>query len=277
MADSSVVGINPYEVFVTKNNTIYVASQTKNRILIWSNANDTSPENITGIWSNPVSLFVTTDYEMYVADATSNDRVDKWDFNQSVASLAMYVCSACYDLFVINNMLYCSMMNSHQIIAKPLDHIFNPFKIVAGTGVAGSNSSMLRTPYGIFVDTNFDLYVADFGNNRVQLFRLDETNGQTVAGSPVSNPITLDCPTAVVLDADKYLFVADSSNHRIVGSGPNGFRCLVGCPRSPGSNADQLNQPMSLSFDSYGNIFVADKLNNRIQKFILATNSCGMY
>jgi hypothetical protein len=44
-----------------------------------------------------------------------------------------------------------------------------------------------------------------------------------------------------------------------------------------GSAANQLSMPRHLSFDSYGNIFVVDGYNNRIQKFLLATNSCGKY
>ena len=69
----------------------------------------------------------------------------------------------------------------------------------------------------------------------------------------------------------------DTGNNRIVGSGPNGFRCLVGCSGSGGSASNQLNSPETLSFDSYGNMFVTDWWNNRIQKFVLSTNSCGKY
>ena len=77
---------------------------------------------------------------------------------------------------------------------------------------------------------NFDLYIADYLNHRVQLWRSGESNGITVAGNGSPNPtIDLDHPTAVVLDAGKYLFIVDSANDRIVGSGLNGFRCLVGC------------------------------------------------
>ncbi len=147
---------------------------------------------------------------------------------------------------------------------------------VAGTGSYGSTASMLYYPQGIFIDINFDLYVADSNNNRIQLFQLGQSNALTVAGNGASGTITLNNPTGVVLDADKYLFIADRSNNRIVASGPNGFRCIVGCS-GYGSASNQLLNPYSMAFDSYGNIFVVDSSNSRIQKFVLATNSCGKY
>ena len=132
----------------------------------------------------------------------------------------------------------------------------------------------LIDPHGIYVDINFDLYVADSGNNRIQLFRSGDLNGITLAGNGAPGTITLRYPTAVVLDNDGYLFIVDSGNNRIVGSGLNGFRCLVGCSGTSGSESNQLSWPKSMAFDSYGNMFVADTGNSRIQKFLLNSNSC---
>jgi hypothetical protein len=120
--------------------------------------------------------------------------------------------------------------------------------------------------------------VADYSNSRIQLFRSGQLTGTTIAGSTsLTTTITLNDPTGIVLDADKYLFIVDYGNSRIVGSGPTGFRCLVGCSLSAGSASNQLNNPWSLSFDSYGNMFVTDRGNSRIQKFSLMNNSYGKY
>ena len=132
---------------------------------------------------------------------------------------------------------------------------------------------MLNQPNGIFVTESLDLYVADWGNDRVQLFRSGELNGTTVAGNGSIGTISLYHPTDVGLDADGNLFIVDNGNNRIVGSGTYGFRCLVGCSGVGASN--QLGLPSTLRFDTDGNIFVADSGYSRIQKFLLLNNTCG--
>jgi len=167
---------------------------------------------------------------------------------------------------------------SHKVVKSWLNDTVITSTIVAGTGTQGYAPDELDEPRGIFVDLNFDLYVADCVNGRIQLFQVGQSNGKTVAGNKSPNrTISLDCPTGIVLDAQKYLFIVDQGNNRIVGSGPNGFRCLVGCNISSGSASNQLKSPQSMVFDSYGNMFVTDQNNNRIQKFLLSTNSCGKY
>ncbi|CAF4188945.1 unnamed protein product [Adineta steineri] len=168
------------------------------------------------------------------------------------------------------------MYNHHQVVKRSLsDVVMTSNHVAAGTGIKGSASNQLNNPRGIFVDMNLDLYVADSENHRVQLFQSGESNGITLAGSKSLNPtITLKNPTGIILDAAKYLFIVDQGNDRIVGSGLNGFRCLVGCYGvDPQSN--QLNSPFSFSFDHSGNMFVADQSNHQIQKFQYYEESCG--
>ena len=107
----------------------------------------------------------------------------------------------------------------------------------------------------------------------MQLFRPGWSNGTSVAGKGSLKNITIDCPTAIVLDADKNLFIVDKNNHRIIQITPNSSQCVVGCS-GKGSSSYQLSHPAGLSFDSYGNMFIVDQTNDRVQKFLLATNSC---
>lgn len=204
-------------------------------------------------------------------------QVVKWSMNGTDSTAVMNVTQACTGLFIsLNNTLYCSMIDFHQVVTRSLDDSSNELTIIAGAGCSGSSSDKLSNPYGIFVDITLNLYVADYGNHRIQLFRSGELNGTTVAGDTAPGTIILSYPMGVILDEDGYLFILDSNNNRIVGSGPTGFRCVAGCSSISGSASDQLSYPRTMAFDSYGNLFVMDANNARLQKFVLADDSCGM-
>ncbi len=78
--------------------------------------------------------------------------------NWTVSISRMNKCKQCWDFFFnINNTLYCSLSERHQIIGKSLNNEINPLTIVAGTGTADSTSNMLHNPRGIFVNINLDV------------------------------------------------------------------------------------------------------------------------
>ena len=225
----------------------------------------------------PNSLFVTSEGDIYLENVNWMNQVQKWSINGTDSTVVMNITQSCTGLFVnLNNTLYCSVAQFHQVLIRSLDDSTDTIRVIAGTGCGGSASNMLYYPYGIFVDIDFNLYVADSDNHRIQLFQSGQSNGTTVAGNVVPGTITLSYPRGVVLDGDVYLFIVDSYNYRIVGSGPTGFRCVAGCSGTPGSASDQLSYPLTMAFDSYGNIFVIDTNNARIQKFALVDDSCGM-
>ena len=236
-------------------------------IQIWDNDSSINPsKTISGDLSDPRSIFVTNNGDIYVDNGHTNGRVDKWIAENNTWMTVMSVQSACYGLFMdIYNNLYCSIFEHHQVIKKWLNDITNTTTIVAGTSAQGSASDMLHNPIGIFVTINLDLYVADYGNNRIQLFRSGQQNGTTVAGDG-SSPATIELghPTGIVLDGDQHLFIADQTNHRIIRSDKYGFYCILGCS----SNHSPFNYPTTISFDSYGNLYVTDKDTHQIQKFV---------
>ncbi|CAF4199818.1 unnamed protein product, partial [Adineta steineri] len=276
-ANSSTVGTSVFGVFVSINNTVYVANQQTNQVVIWFEGSINPDKIISGNLSSPNDLFVTPLGDLYVDNGGSNHRVDKFAFNSNISTSIMSVPSGCYGIFVdITNNLYCSITWSHQVVKKWLNDNVLTSTIVAGNGTAGSTATTLNVPIGVSVDAQVNLYVADCYNSRIQMFPVGQLTGITVAGASAPGTITLSCPNGITLDGNGYLFITDSSNNRIVGSGPYGFRCLFGCTTISGAAPSQLNQPPTLRFDSYGNLFVADRYNNRVQKFMLASNSCSL-
>ena len=270
-ANNSTVGSNPRGIFVNTNNTVYVADSINKRIQVWRNGTVNLTTTIYVNSSTPQSLFVTITGDIFIGTTSG---VVMWSLNATVAVPVMSFCGICWGLFIdITNTLYCSAPSVNQVVAKALNSNSNTMTTF-GTGICGNASNMFCVPYGIFVNVNFDLYVADCGNNRVQLFKSGQSNATTIAGSGASGTIILGCPTGVVLDGDDHLFIVDHNNNRIVGSDASGFRCVVGCSGG-GSAANQLLFPYTLNFDSYGNMFVTDSFNSRIQKFVLSSNSCG--
>ena len=278
MANASMIGTTPTVVFVDINNTIYVPSYSLSRVQVWLEGSIVPTRTISAGLSLPCSVFATLNGDIYIDNGGVNGRVDRWTLNATNSAGAMNVSGSCYGLFIdINEYLYCSMDPSHQVIKTSLHNDANKSIIAAGTGVAGNTSKALFHPRGIFVDRYLNLYVTDCGNSRVQVFRSGELNGSTVAINGSNGTFTLNCPTGVVLDIDGYLFIADAHNNRLLGSGPSGFRCIVGCTGTSGSASNQLSLPHGFGFDSYGNLFVVEYGNNRLQKFFLSSNSCGKW
>ena len=269
VANNFTIGSYPWALYIDMNNSIYTINRDNGQILIWmNNFNDPNLILYTQLSSDAYTIFVTTNRQIYVGD---NSSIKSNSFSNKTIEISNVSSLYINGLFVdMNNTLYCSIDGQHKVVKKSLNDSSSTMITVAGTGSWSSASNMLNRPYGIFVDTNFDLYIADCFNHRIQLFRLGETNGITVAGNTSANlTIELLYPSNVILDGNKYLFITDGDNHRIIGSDENGFRCIVACSMSSGATSNQLFYPRSIAFDSFGNLFVADQANNRIQKFYL--------
>ena len=264
------------DVFVTTNNTVYATAFGLASVLVWTEGSSNVTSALFGDLSYSHRIFVISVGDVYADDTVSHSRVAKWKLNTNNSVTIMNISGACGGIFIdIYDSFYCSHTWYHEVLKKPVHDYTNSPVLVAGNCAAGSATNMLYNPYGIFVDIDLNLYVADFGNNRIQRFRSGQLNATTLVGDGAPGTISIYNPIVVILDGIGYLFIAEYGNHRIIGSGPNGFRCVVGCTGINGTAANQLTNPRGLSFDSYGNLYVADAGNSRIQKFMLAKNSCG--
>ncbi|CAF1375159.1 unnamed protein product [Adineta ricciae] len=74
--------------------------------------------------------------------------------------------------------------------------------IVAGGHAQGNGLNQLNYPYGICIDSQETMYVADFGNHRIVEWKKGATSGQVVAGGnrQGSRDDQLKNPICVVVD-----------------------------------------------------------------------------
>ncbi|MFN9743175.1 MAG: HYR domain-containing protein [Acidobacteriota bacterium] len=194
-------------------------------------------------------------------------------------------------------------LEGNLIVADLLNRIFRRINgstgtiaILAGNGVAGNTGdggpatfATFGQPGGVAADSKGNIYVSDTLHHRVRRIASDgrifhfagTTTGTSgaIGDNGLATTARLSGPTALAVDADDNLYIADTGNSRIrvvntttgvittyAGSGGGGFAGDNG----PASAAT-LNGPSGLSFDASGHLYIADLRNHRIRRVDKAT------
>ena len=120
------------------------------------------------------------------------------------------------------------------------------------------------TPRSVAVDSAGNVYVADVGNNMIQV---TDNSGNFIRswGSEGSGNGQFESPYGVAVDNDGNVYVADTGNNRIqvFDNDGNFLRAWGGY----GVENGQFYGLTSLALDRAGKVYVADTGNNRIQVF----------
>jgi len=122
----------------------------------------------------------------------------------------------------------------------------------------------LLGPWGIAVDKDGFVLVADTGYGRIQVFDHDGTLVR-ILGSRGRAAGQFLRPTAIATAADGDVYVADTDNHRIqVLTRTGAFVRMWG---SEGAGLGQFRSPLGIAVSRNGHVFVADAFNSRVQVF----------
>jgi DNA-binding beta-propeller fold protein YncE len=164
------------------------------------------------------------------------------------------------------------------------------------TASMGIGAKGFNLPLGLAVDPRTgNLYVADYGNNRVLRFpdpfaTPSRVEPDAVYGQPDFTARTagvargyMNRPRAVAVDGNGNLWVADTGNNRVLrfaaisldNMAPPDADTVIGqkdfisgAPNRGGQlSASGFDQPASLAFDGQNNLYVSDANNARILKF----------
>jgi hypothetical protein len=136
------------------------------------------------------------------------------------------------------------------------------------------------------VDTNDNLYVADYNNH---LIRKITPSGvvTTLAGTGSSGSTnglatmaSFNNPTSLVIDSSGIIYVADTGNHLIRKIDPSGQVSTFAGTGSTGHVDDtgllaSFNNPKGISLDILGNLYVADLNNYKIHFSQTERYRCG--
>ncbi len=181
-----------------------------------------------GFFQRPRDLAVAPDGSLYVVD-TENHRVQHLDSSGKVL------------------------------------HLWGTFSdITSGNAPAGT----FNQPWGIAIDQEGFVYVADTWNHRIQKFTAE---GQFVTQwgyfGQAETPTAFWGPRDIAIDQENRVYISDTGNKRIVVFDSEGnYLTSYG---QGGLLPGQFDEPVGLAFGPDGRLYVADTWNQRIQVFTI--------
>ncbi|CAF4991906.1 unnamed protein product, partial [Rotaria sp. Silwood1] len=238
----------------------------------------------------PTSMFIDRNETMYILDS-SNCRVVRWLSGEplgfTVAAGHGYGSTldkigTSYAIYLDDQSnIYISDHSNHRV-TKWFNGNHTTGATIAGNNVVGSTPYQLNSPWGIYVDANYTLYIADYGNHRIQKWIAGAMNATTVAG--VSGVLgswsyQLYYPTAITFDQYTYMYIMDSGNNMSYALVINEWmiriqRWWLGSTYGVTVVSASLYNPRGMAFDTSGNLVVADQSYHRVVSFPV---SCREY
>lgn len=230
-----------------------------------------------GQFNNPSGLFVDARDRLYVAD-TRNKRIQVFTVSGAprksmeatreapprvIFQAAHTAQPGIIDLLVQDDRLIYLYDKNNQLILKA-----SPTKVI---GEAGRESGQFKLPKSVYQAEDGRIYVADTGNNRVQVFKANGKFDFTF-GSRGRKTGQLNGPQGIVVNSKGLIYVADTKNHRIQIFNRQGI-FLSAFGEKSSNNKDEkpakgsFMLPTELALDKNENLYVVDGGNNRIQVF----------
>ncbi len=246
--------------------------------------------------SSPHAIAVDPSGDLYIAD-TANNRIREvisgvigtiagngaggyfGDGGPATGAQLNVPCGLALD--TLGNLYIADYYNNR--IRKVSNGVISTFAGKGTRGFSGDNapatSAQLNNPFALAEDPTGNLFLADYGNNRIRkisagIISTVVGNGTTGFSGDNGSAVSaqLASPYGVTFDSSGNAYITDYQNNRIrkVSSGIITTVAGNGMPGFAGDNGPatiaQLNQPSGVAVDSSGNIFIADSGNNRVRK-----------
>jgi hypothetical protein len=263
----------PYGVAVDSAGNIYIADTYNNRIRKVT----VSTGEITTVAGNGIYA-----YSGDGAAATSAELAYPW-------AVAVDSADNIYIADIENNRIRVVNTGSSTITVAGVTIAPGAIATVAGNGTAGyagdgraATSAELNNPWGVAVDSAYNIYISDVGNNRVREVTASTGVIATIAGNGTAGyagdggaatSAELYFPYGVALDNYDNFYIGDESNSRVRKvTASTGIIVTVAGDATAGYSGDggvatsaELHYPAGVAVDSSGNIYIADYFNSRIR------------
>jgi len=190
-------------------NNIYISDFTNN-VVYKFNSSGTLLSTITGPtggFGSPYGLATDASNNLYVADLTNNDVV-KVLSGATTGTVIQSGFNGAYGVAIVGNDLYVSEEVGNDVIKITNGITTGTTKTTFATGFSG--------PRNIGNDASGNIYVADFGNNRVQVVPPAGGTGSTVISG-------LSQPRDVTFDISGNLYIANGVADQIIRSIPGNY------------------------------------------------------
>ena len=153
-----------------------------------------------------------------------------------------------------NGTIFASDCNNHQT------HVFDAQRNHIRTfGGRGTGPGQLNYPKGLATSADGLLFVANYSNSCVDIFREDGTFVRRIGQGQLNGPMD------VAVHANGQVCVANNGSHRVTVLTQDGQ--LVHTFGSPGSGAGQFRNPYGIAVSPDKQVYISDHSNSRVQVF----------
>ncbi len=262
-------------------NKVWVADSGNNRVVLCTRVsmNIWDCNTLTGQFNNPTDVAVSPDKKKVCVADSGNHQIQIFSTTKSDASANDYALSdqaggygtgigqfkeifgVAFDS--VGNFIYVSDKDNNRI--QVYDVKQKNFDSPWLTG-------MLYNPRGIAVDSDGNVYVADYVNQRIVKLNSQGVSlkvwGSAAETNAGTNPFHY--PSDIAVDSSKNVYVTNG-NAWVVKINPQGLKIAsfggLGPHGIGGDHDGEFALPLGIAVDSAGSVYVSDATTDKIQKF----------